>query len=230
METVNNNDINEDKFELVADLAFKILKEQIGINDIDNYPEEIKKEVINLLNNNSSFEYKTRLRVKICIDAIVDYKNFDLNEYVERDDSYYQFPFACPFNKKAEKAALGYILPDNAIYCDVPIRNNHADVVTQIHRMIDPDYEDLRTYSVLHPENRDWHEKVMDEEKCIIIHFMSNNYGAVIYIPNEITPFQEQELNKINDILTENNIKTVTNKDEISLSEYIEGLNDKKHM
>ena len=230
METVNNNDINEDKVELVADLAFKILNGQIGINDIDNYSDDIKKEVVNLLNKNSSYKYKIRLREKICLNVIMDYKNFDLSEFVERDDSSYQFPFTCPFNKKTEKAALGYILQDNAIYCDVPIGNNHADVVTQIHRMINPDYENLNAYSALHPEVSDWHEKVMDEENCIIIHFLPNKYGTIIYIPNEITPFQEQELNKINDILTENNIKTVTNKDEISLSEYIEGLNDKKHM
>ena len=64
----------------------------------------------------------------------------------------------------------------------------------------DPDFERKLRYAA------DWHSKLMQEKKVIIIHFLSNACGEAIYIPDEITEFQYNELKKINELLQKYNI------------------------
>ena len=219
-------EINDEKqlISKVVDLAYKVLYKIIPVEELDKEDAKIKLEVMNLLNDEADFKFSLAFDRKIMNEKLLEGKNFDLMEFLNKPDYNYEFPYKCPYNKKSGKAALGCINKNEAIYCEVPPHSNHADAITAIHKIVNPNYENLAVYHLKHkddPNGSDWHSKVMNEEGCIIIHFIPNEYGeALFYIPNEITDFQYQELLKINSMLSEKGIVSETNHNK-TLQDYL---------
>lgn len=214
----------------VVDLIYKILYQKISTEELNTMNDDIKLTVGKFLDNKPNYKISSALKRKLIRTGLKELTEFDLINFLNKPDYDYYFPHECPYNQKQYKAALGYITKSKAIYCDVPPGSNHADVVTEMHRMIDSEYEDLRFYYQNHGNDindSDWHNKVMNEEGCIVIHFVPNIYGEVIYIPKEINDFQYQELLKINKILKERKISAETNKN-IELTEYLKELENNR--
>ena len=219
--------MDEQQMDEIVDLAYKILMQAITIEETEKYEkDEIRKALELLDEKDKSDEFKVlerKLKKKLRMEAIKNSDNFDLETFVDKPDYDLSFPYECPFNKRTHKAALGLIFPDKAFYCEVPIHSNHANMATEYYRRSDPKYEDLSFYQYLHPEEENgWQGKITKEDQAIVIHFLPNEYGAAFCIPEEITPFQRQELEKINQLLEEKGIERNTNKDDKNLSEYLE--------
>ena len=223
--------MDDEKLKLIASLAFSILKKDIKIEDLDKYDESIRIEVDNILSNKVDSTNYNRicyiLKKLIVEDAVNRSSSFDLEEFFDRSDFGYQFPYECYFNRQTHKAAIGLIFEDKSFYCDVPLYSNHGSVATQYFRLEDPNFEELSIYHLLHPDDtRDWQDMLMDEKKAIVIHFMPNEYGAAFFIPENITDFQRSELDKINELLKSKKINSETNKDCKSLSEYLDSVKE----
>ena len=216
---INQNLMEEEKDIIAASLAFHLLNEEINIEFINNFGIDIVNRVNIVINKDRST--KTYIRVNKLLEQIIrnkaieTSKDFSLEEFLKKEDIIESFKYKCEYNRKGYKAALGLITPNQALYCDVPI-GNHAEMVSAYYKD-DPEYAYLNLQSIIHPEKPNWHEKVMEEKNAVIIHFMPNEFGAVIYIPNELTEFQYSELVKISETLIKNEVKPETNYEGLTL-------------
>lgn len=200
------NSLNEEqKNTLSVYLIYTILMEKLPLEKINTYPNDIIERVNCILNNDSNSTYYIPLQNKLgdllANLAIENSSNFSLEEFLKKD-IHKPFPYECKYNESIppNKAALGLIFPKSTFYCDVPNVILHEDVALRYFLKYDPDFERKLRYAA------DWHSKLMQEKKVIIIHFSSNVCGEAIYIPDEITEFQYNELKKINELLQKYNI------------------------
>ena len=212
----------------IIELAYRILTGSIHENEIESIDKEQLKETYELLEceNLSLVKELNQRMMKYEIDKS---PLFSLKEYIEREKEGFLYPYPCSYNVKTYKAAVGLIYDDHSFFCNVPLNFSHAEVVTEYMRRKDPNYENLVLYNLNHRnETREWEEKVMEEEHAIVIQLMPNDFGALFYIPKDITPYQQEELENINNLLKENNISTDTNQDDMNLEEYLESIQKKK--
>ncbi len=216
---INQNLTEEEKDIIAASLAFHLLNEEINIEFINNFDIDIVNRVNIVINKDRST--KTYMRVNKLLEQIIrnkaieTSKDFSLEEFLKKQDYIESFKYKCEYNRKEYKAALGLIMPNQALYCDVPT-GNHAEMLSAYYKD-DPEYAYLNLQCIIHPEKPDWHKKVMEEKNAVIIHFMPNKYGAVIYIPEKLTEFQYNELLKISEILIRNEVKAGTNYEDLTL-------------
>lgn len=214
--------------EEIIELACKILTGTISEKEIKSTDKESLKEVIELLECNNLSLVK-ELNQRMMKYEIEKSPLFSLKEYIKREEEGCFYPYPCSYNVKTYKAAVGLIYDDNSFFCNVPLNFSHAEVVTEYMRKKDPNYENLVLFNLNHrSETREWEEKVMEEEHAIVVQLMPNDFGALFYIPEEITPYQQEELENINNLLKENNISTDTNQDDMNLEEYLESIQKKK--
>lgn len=205
---------------LIAQLACEILLGKMTIEDLEKYNSSIKEEVLNTLHLKNQ---KIGLLVnKILIQEELDKSDkFDLERFLDKPD----------FSIGTHKAALGLIYDNHAFYCEVPFVSSHAHVATAYYRRKDPNYEELSVYGLLHPNNgKEWQDKLMEEDHAIVIHFLPNEYGEAFFIPENITNYQKEELERINSLLQARNIATETNYEDKNLSEYLTELKSKAEL
>lgn len=191
-------------------LIYMILMEKLPREKINIYPNDIIERVNCILDHNEdNYDIKNTYRTPLARElrdllinlAIEDAPNFSLDEFLKMD-THKAFPYECKYNESIapNKAAIGLIFPKSAFYCDVPIGYIHYVVVLRYFQKHDPDLAKKIKYTT------DWHIKLMQEKKVIIIHFLPNACGEAIYIPDEITEFQYNELIKVNELLQKYNI------------------------
>ena len=218
---LNFNNISEDEIiEISASLAYHYMNGNISIDDLKKYSNSIVNIVNCIVNQDRTSNYfikaNSAMSQLLKDNALDSSSEFSLEEFLKKPDVNKPFKIDCSYNRSSYKAALGYIMPNKAIYCDV-VESNHAAMVTAYHRRENPNFEDLGLWQFFHPEQPDWHEEIMEKESAIIIHFMPNEFGEAIFIPKLLTEFQYNELLKINRILLQNGIKTETNYDGMDL-------------
>ncbi len=208
--------------ELIANYIYRVLQCNISLDELHMVPEMIQKCVKSVINcdYNARFYLISSLALeKLLIDIAIDsHDSFSLEDFIRRPDFFKPFLLDCNYNRVTAKSALGYILPDKAIYCNAP--TNHAAIVTAYNRRSDPNFEDLNLYHSLHPEQPNeskWQDYIMFKQKAIIIHFMPVSWGTPIFIPDELTEFQYKELERINKVFLNHNATASTNYREMDL-------------
>ena len=210
------------KEEVAVRLICSILYGVISQEELKQYPPDIINMVDTMLNNdvNSNIYDKILLPLTKSLTSIEINRSssFSLEKFLALLDDTHMYRYSCAVTDIYDKAALGLIMPEDVFYCNVPLFSNHAEVTTQYYQMEDPSFPDLRL-------KEGWHEYVMKEKKTIIIHFLPNEYGEAIYIPDEITEFQYNELLRINELLKYYNIESATNYKNMNLDE---ALNDEE--
>lgn len=214
--------------EEIIELAYRILTGLIHEKEIESIDKEQLKEAYELLEceNLSLIKELNQRMMKYEIDKS---PLFSLKEYIKREEEGYLYPYPCSYNVKTYKAAVGLIYDDNSFFCNVPLNFSHAEVVTEYMRRNNPNYENLVLFNLNHRnETREWEEKVTEEEHAIIVQLMPNDFGALFYIPENITFYQQEELENVNNLLKENNISADTNQNEMNLEEYLESIQKKK--
>ena len=214
----------------IVELAFQLLTGKIKEDDLDKHDTLIKDKVLILLDGNDHILSK-KLDKRLIKQEIENSKDFDILEFLERPDHEFEYPYNCPYNIKNYKAAVGLIYDNNSFFCNVPINSTHAHVVTELHRLTEPDYEELNLYNLIHRNTTDgWQDKIMKEEHAIVIHLMPNDFGAAFFIPDNITSYQKKELERINRILLSKGILGEIFKSGQLLVEYLADLKRKEEL
>ena len=201
----------------VVDLAYQILNCNISIKELEKKDKSTKVKLIELLEDMNIPE-KLLLNKKLIEEEMNLSDQFHLSEFLEKPDFDYQYPYPCPFNKKTHKAALGFIYDNKSIYCNVPLNASHLEVFMELHKRNNPNDNNMLLFEQNH---KGWQNVLMEKEHVIIIYFLPNDYGAVFFIPSDITSYQIQELEKMNELLKKKNIICETNKYNVKLPIYL---------
>lgn len=187
-------------------LIYMILTKKLPLEKINIYPNDIIERVTCVLDHDINNSYRIPLVKELhnlLIDlAIEDAPNFSLDNFL-KSNVYKGFPYECRYNKfiAPNKAALGLIFPEHTFYCNFPIDTIHFSVAIRFFEKYDPNLVQKLI------NDKDWHNLLMKEKNVIIIHFLPNDCGEVIYIPEKITEFQYKELEKVNELLQKYNIE-----------------------
>lgn len=210
------------KEEVAVRLICSILYGVTSQEELKQYPSDIINMVNTMLNNDIKSNIYDKILLPLTKSLVSIEINrssiFSLEKFIALPDDTRMYSYDCSITDMYDKTALGLIMPESAFYCNVPPLSNHAWVTMQYYQMEDPSFPDLRL-------KEGWHEYVMKEKKAIIIHFLLNEYGEAIYIPDEITEFQYNELLRINELLKYYNIESATNYKNMNLDEV---LNDEE--
>lgn len=224
-ELKNANYTHENKIDrafFIANIIYYFLQCEISIKELYDLPDDIKNGVYGIIYctaNHDFYDIEEALNSLLTEIYIDEGNGFSVEEFFDKPDKYKRFKLECPYNINKYKSALGYILPNQAFYCNVA--EDHAITLTALIRRENPDFEDLDSWENNHPEQPDWHNALMNNQQAIIIHFIPNEYPSVIYIPSKISKFQYDELSKLEQILQAHNITTTTNYKELDLTDVL---------
>ena len=220
---------NETLDNIIVKFCYYVLVGELDLNELNNIDRNLVEKINLVLNYDYKNDNKNKdiLKLKSKLDKLLRQielsksDNFSLDAFLNESDYNTFYKHKCSFNGNGHKAAIALIFPDKSLYANVPIHSNHADMVTEYMRNDNPKYENLAVYHILN-NGADWHDKIMVEEQAIIIHFLPNEFGEVVYIPDNISEYQYNELININNVLKQKGIEAETNYCEMLLNDAIE--------